>query len=239
MNAFTINLNAIVCEPQLNGYWLWQVEIDEQMAAEDLLGQVLSLSSDSLPSNQFIETWLFAINGQSLQLLSKDANHAESTIDETSTWQLSLNRETQSQRLDWQKPILLVAENLAMANAFVIAKQSQLVQGRCQVILGSEDGFPFMLKPARFIMDMMPAQAIGACTLLEDWKIPNRLASQSGVAGCFDGSTLECLSEYLHNCQRFGDLTDLQIVIFSDAENNDDFKKLCQQFSQVDCHIFA
>lgn len=234
-----MNINSIFCEPQLNGYWLWQVEVDTEIAAEDLLGNALSLSSDSLPSNQFIETWLFAINGQSLQLLSKDANHAENSIDQNRTWQLNLQNKTQPRTLDWQKPVLVVGEDLAMANAFVIAKQSQLAKARCQVILGSEDGFPFTLKPARFIMDMMPAQAIGACTLLEDWKIPNRLASQSGVAGCFDGSTLECLSEYLHNCQRFGDLTDLQIVIFSDAENKDDFKTLCQQFSQIDCHIFT
>ncbi len=99
--------------------------------------------------------------------------------------------------------LLILGSGLEMANLFYIAKQrhSSHAIGQTLALLHSEQGFPFTAKPARFILPEMPAEAIGACPLLEDWKISNRLASDLGLPGCFDGDIVELLEQWIeyHN----------------------------------------
>jgi dihydroorotate dehydrogenase electron transfer subunit len=95
--------------------------------------------------------------------------------------------------------LLILGSGLEMATLFYIAKQRQPshATGKTLALLHSELGFPFTVKPARFILPGMPAEAIGACPLLEDWKIGNRLASDSGLPGCFEGSLAELLDQWV------------------------------------------
>lgn len=101
--------------------------------------------------------------------------------------------------------LLILGSDLEMANLFYIARQrfSSHVSGQTLALLHSERGFPFTVKPARFILPEMPAEAIGACPLLEDWKIGNRLASDLGLPGCFEGRITELLELWIayHNHQ--------------------------------------
>lgn len=55
------------------------------------------------------------------------------------------------------------------------------------VILGSEVPFPFLPRPSQHLVSGLPAQAIAAMPLLDDWGIPSRLASLQGYPGCFEG----------------------------------------------------
>jgi dihydroorotate dehydrogenase electron transfer subunit len=55
------------------------------------------------------------------------------------------------------------------------------------VILGSEVPFPFHARPSQHLVPGLPAEAIAAMPLLDDWGIPSRLASQQGYPGCFEG----------------------------------------------------
>lgn len=82
----------------------------------------------------------------------------------------------------------LVAES-ALAQAFYLGKSLQN-EFSMVMILESQAGFPFAVKPAQFMFEDLPDEAvsmIGACPLLEDWGIPNRLCSPVGTPGCFDG----------------------------------------------------
>lgn len=55
------------------------------------------------------------------------------------------------------------------------------------VILGSEVPFPFDPRPASIMIPGVPNDVIAAAPLLEDWKIPNRLASMAGMPGTYNG----------------------------------------------------
>ena len=55
------------------------------------------------------------------------------------------------------------------------------------MILGSEVPFPFSSQPSEFIVPGMPDGVVASMPLMEDWNIPNRLASTQGYVGCFEG----------------------------------------------------
>lgn len=55
------------------------------------------------------------------------------------------------------------------------------------MILGSEIPFPFSARPSEFMIPGMPAGVVATMPLMEDWRIPCRLASTQGYAGCFQG----------------------------------------------------
>lgn len=65
------------------------------------------------------------------------------------------------------------------------------------VLMGSEVPFPFRQRPSQFIIPGLPEEAIGAMPLLEDWKIPSRLASLQGYPGCFEGFITDLARHWL------------------------------------------
>lgn len=140
------------------------------------------------------------------------------------------------------QPLLILANDLAMANAFALAKhctnqqtnqRENLKESEPTIVgLHSQTAFPFILKPARYLMPNMPAEAIGACTLLEDWKIQNRLASTMGLPGCFEGELPDLFKYWAKSMQESNN--DLchktwQIILFTD---HIDTQKKCLQISQ-------
>ncbi|MEO5342855.1 MAG: dihydroorotate dehydrogenase electron transfer subunit [Gammaproteobacteria bacterium SHHR-1] len=65
------------------------------------------------------------------------------------------------------------------------------------VILGSEVPFAFDPRPSQILLPGLPAEAIAAMPLLDDWGIPSRLASLQGFAGCFLGYVTELARHWL------------------------------------------
>ena len=55
------------------------------------------------------------------------------------------------------------------------------------VLMGSEVPFPFTTQPSTIIVPGLPDGTIAAMPLMEDWKIPSRLASLQNFPGCYDG----------------------------------------------------
>jgi dihydroorotate dehydrogenase electron transfer subunit len=55
------------------------------------------------------------------------------------------------------------------------------------VLMGSEIPFPFELQASTIACDWLPADTNSAMPLLEQWKVPSRLASLSEFAGCYRG----------------------------------------------------
>ncbi len=88
--------------------------------------------------------------------------------------------------LSTEKTYLLLASDLNMASAFYLLKELRN-KYKFIVILSATNNFPFIVKPAQFMFTGFPAHAIGSCPLLEDWKVVNRLCSNQGLPGCFDG----------------------------------------------------
>ena len=65
------------------------------------------------------------------------------------------------------------------------------------VIMGSEVPFPFKVQPSQFVVPGMPDGVIGGMPLMDDWKIPSRLASMQGYAGCFEGYVTDLARHWL------------------------------------------
>jgi len=65
------------------------------------------------------------------------------------------------------------------------------------VIMGSEVPFPFSPRPSQIMVQGMPEGVIAAMPLLEDWKVPSRLASLRGYAGCFEGYVTDLARRWL------------------------------------------
>lgn len=65
------------------------------------------------------------------------------------------------------------------------------------VLMGSEIPFPFRARPSTILVPGIPAGAIAAMPLLEDWSIPSRLASFADFPGCYHGYVTSLAAEWL------------------------------------------
>ncbi len=155
-----------------------------------------------LPVNFFIKVEGIQLNLFSQKLTNNLSNNqiqflAKQPLQQTKNLQFNFNNHQKWYFLsDFEKKLslnrthcLLVSKD-NIAQAFYLSKQLGSKYSLVLIMEAQED-FPFPIKPARFMFDNLPIEAahmIGACPLLEDWKIPNRLCSHSGIPGCFDGS---------------------------------------------------
>lgn len=173
---------------QHGGYWLITMQLD---------------SDSPLP----VGYQLLLPNKPPLALFRQQQSQAEflsiSSLEEQDVSTLTDNRHTPAWQILSQQissaseasaPSLLLAKDTNIANLFHFVQS--LEQRACIAILEATDAFPFVVKPAQFLFEDFPAEAIGACPLLEDWKLPNRLCSSKGLMGCYDGSISELLEEW-------------------------------------------
>lgn len=65
------------------------------------------------------------------------------------------------------------------------------------VLMGSEAPFPFTTQPSKIIVPGLPDGTIAAMPLMEDWKIPSRLASLQAYPGCYDGYITDLARHWL------------------------------------------
>jgi dihydroorotate dehydrogenase electron transfer subunit len=65
------------------------------------------------------------------------------------------------------------------------------------VLMGSEIPFPFRLRPSNIMVAGIPEGVIACMPLLEEWRVPSRLASFSDFAGCFQGYVTDLAAAWL------------------------------------------
>ncbi len=167
---------------QPNQYWLIEFKLEQAtelpvnffIVAE---GVQLSLFSQNTSNNQ-------------IQFLAKQSLSQTQSINidfyNNLAWYFLDDFE---KKLDLNKTNCLLVSEKNLAQSFYISKQFRKTYSMV-LILEAQTQFPFQIKPARFMFENLPIEAasmIGACPLLEDWKIPNRLCNLSGLPGCFDG----------------------------------------------------
>lgn len=230
---------------QVNGYFLISLTLQDELAFDRAIGKLFYISEE--PD---IKLTLFLHASQNnihqYQFLSYKP-FAKETF--TRPGNLISSCDSSFIQPNPQQPLLILASDLAMANAFAIAKHrvnhssNQSSNNRSNqntnrkvdvptiIALESNSTFPFTIKPARYLMPEMPAQAIGACTLLEDWKVQNRLVSTQGLPGCFDGDLSELFAYWVDNMQNQIESSEYktwQVLLFSNKET----QQKCQQISQ-------
>jgi dihydroorotate dehydrogenase electron transfer subunit len=67
------------------------------------------------------------------------------------------------------------------------------------VLMGSEIPFPFRARPSTIMVRGLPAEAIAAMPLLEEWGVPSRLASFADFPGCFHGYVTSLAAAWLES----------------------------------------
>jgi dihydroorotate dehydrogenase electron transfer subunit len=65
------------------------------------------------------------------------------------------------------------------------------------VLMGSEVPFPFRTRPSATVIAGMPAGTIACMPLMEEWRVPSRLASRAEFPGCYPGFVTELAAEWL------------------------------------------
>jgi hypothetical protein len=104
------------------------------------------------------------------------------------------------------RKILLLAENKGIASLLFLMNQlkeqwglNTLRQRISLILVGTRIAFPFQPVPSRFMITAMPVDTIASSQLFEDLGLPARLASETGAAGCFDGSLCSLLKQLEDN----------------------------------------
>lgn len=69
------------------------------------------------------------------------------------------------------------------------------------VLLGSAGSFSFKPRPSTILVPGMLAGVIAAVPSLEEFGIASRLASATGLPGCYDGSALELAEAWLRSIE--------------------------------------
>ena len=97
------------------------------------------------------------------------------------------------------------------------------------MLLSSEAPFPFTPSPSRTIIPGMPNGTIASLPLMEDWRIPTRLASLQGLPGCFDGPIDE-LAEHWLNSLSAQQLSQIDVFISGPPQTIVSLIKLSKKF---------
>ncbi|MBO1923894.1 hypothetical protein [Thiomicrorhabdus sp. 6S3-12] len=197
-NTIDLAIRSVDWQEQLNGFSLLTVECeaaDYPNLAENLSGiqatfsfmpqLQLELFSQQVQNNRIRLQFLTQDNKP--EGFDSDAFGAEYLVIHLRPFPLPASEQN----------VLLLGENLSMAALFPLARQRQNAVGATLALLHAQQGFPFAVKPARFMVESTPPEAIGASALLEDWKVANRLSSESFIAGCAQMTLTEMLNYWL------------------------------------------
>lgn len=92
---------------------------------------------------------------------------------------------------------LLIGGGVGMPPMIFIAESLRGTDRQPFVVLGSEVPFPFHTGISTFTVPGMPPGTLAAMPLLDDWGIPNRLASLQGFSGCFRGYVTDVARAWL------------------------------------------
>jgi dihydroorotate dehydrogenase electron transfer subunit len=94
---------------------------------------------------------------------------------------------------------LLIGGGVGIPPMVFLADRLRTIKGAYEpfVIMGSEVPFPFQAEPSKFMVPGVPAEAIAAMPLMEDWGIASRLASLQGYPGCFEGYVTDLARTWL------------------------------------------
>ncbi|MDQ6962138.1 MAG: dihydroorotate dehydrogenase electron transfer subunit [Mariprofundaceae bacterium] len=98
--------------------------------------------------------------------------------------------------LDTSKRYILIGGGVGIPPMLAVAQHLK-ASARMVCFAGSEVPFPFKIRPSTVILPGIPSTAMMGLDVLENWKVPSRLASQQEYFGCFNGFVTELADQYL------------------------------------------
>lgn len=151
----------------------------------------------------------------------KDADcQTLSSLPENSSLQFTL-RPTCYPQAHTENMTLVIAENeyLACAIRLVQIRRDQAAHS-LRVLWSLDSKPPFKLRPSQFIIPGLAAEVIAGIPLLEDLKIPSRVACHDSP-GCYSGPVLDLAQSWLVE----PDKGPIQICVFGE-------KKFCEELQK-------
>jgi hypothetical protein len=111
----------------------------------------------------------------------------------------------------------------------IVRAAMALSTDRALVLFGAET-FAFRPRPSTILVPHMPAGVIACVPALEEFGIASRLASPSGLPGCFDGTVTELAEQWL-NALEPETLQEIHITASGDAELLSEVEQLGRRFN--------
>jgi len=222
--------------PQQGGVWLIKFTLEAHSPSPFSIDSHFKLVGSEANFSLFQQS--VTQQGLALQLFS-DQPLSETLLNTSSTTNTLVCTHASSLREDALSNdvnTLIIGSDLALANVFYLAKQrAQFKQhtSHTLALLHCTQDFPFKVKPARFMVHDLPPEAIGACPLLEDWTISNRLASDQGHPGCFDGPLEQLLANWLTQKATNEALVPWQIIACMSPEMYQKCQAACKPYPWV------
>lgn len=226
----TLNVKHLSQSPQAGGFYVLNIELEQAPAG---------LAYRYLLPEAGIEAGLLQAQDTHLQLLSHtplDSALLEKAAVKTVEGQSGQMPENAFS--ETQQATLLLGSDLGIGPLLYAARRlSTAQQTSIFALLHASEAFPFVVKPAKFMASGLPLEAIGACPLLEDWKIPNRLSSDWGLPGCYEGGILALLTHWIESGQN-AQPTNWRIFSFLPATINRECEKLLRDYDWINLHPF-
>lgn len=98
------------------------------------------------------------------------------------------------------------------------------------LVLFEAETFAFRPRPSTILVPHMPDGVIACVPALEEFGIASRLASRSGLPGCFDGSVIE-LAEHWLSALEPEMLREVHLTASGDAELLSGLEQLSRRFN--------
>ena len=235
-----ILINQLSQTEQSGGYWLISGNLAEPLKTLHAFYSLLSPAQNQHTPQGGIKASLFDYQFPKLQLLTEQPIDLALFKKEP----LPLAAETSTElSLQTDQPTLLLSSDLGVGPLLYCAKQVKQNGHKHLALLhtSTSQQFPFVVKPAQFMLNDFPFEAIGGCSLLEDWKIANRLASDQGQPGCLDGSILELITPWLEaeKQRQVVEPMNWQVVSFLPATNYQSLIELVKTYPWLSLKNYA
>jgi dihydroorotate dehydrogenase electron transfer subunit len=128
---------------------------------------------------------------------------------------------------------LLIGDEVGIASVLFLAERLREpfsgVTWKPLVLMGSESLFPFRSRPSSIIVSGIPPFVIACMPLLEEWGVPNRLASKADFPGCFEGLVSELADAWLGSL-RCVELAEVEIFSCGSAALLDETRGLAGRY---------
>lgn len=227
----SILLKNVTQTEQLGGYWLLSTKLLEPLTTVHAFFNLKTMHQNQSAA-------LFDYQFPKLQLLIKQP--IDTTLIEKTPATLTVGQSTEL-NLKLDQATLLLASDLGIGPLFYCAKQIKQNGHKHLALLHASQQFPFAVKPAQFMLHDFPFEAIGGCSLLEDWKIANRLANDLGQPGCLDGSILDLITPWLEAEQQRQTVEPMnwQVISFLSTTDYQTLAELVKSYSWLSLKNYA
>lgn len=137
----------------------------------------------------------------------------------------------------YKKRPLLIGGGVGIPPMINLAEHMLNSRADCtpMMLAGSEVPFPFNLIPSTIMIQGMPDGVIATMPLMEDWKIPCRLASLQNFSGCYQGYVTDLARTWLDSLDTTT-LSDVEIFSCGPTPMLKVVAKLAQDFG-LPCQI--